>query len=84
MRAFKESFPTHREFHAVSIPRPRLRSRGLMIAASNAYTAQMNIVKYFTLVVLAAVALGVSACCHNETPPPAPPPAPTGKETISK
>jgi hypothetical protein len=56
-----------------------------MIAASDAYTARMNIVKYFTLVVLAAAALGVSACCHNETPPPAPPPpAPTGKETISK
>jgi hypothetical protein len=39
----------------------------------------MNIVKYFTLVALAAAVLGVSACAKKETPPPPPPPAPTGK-----
>jgi len=36
----------------------------------------MNIVKYFTLVALAAAALGVSACAKKETAPP-PAPAPT-------
>ena len=36
----------------------------------------VNIVKYFTLVALAAAALGVSACAKKETPPP-PAPAPT-------
>ena len=30
----------------------------------------MNIVKYFTLVALAAAAIGVSACAKKETPPP--------------
>jgi hypothetical protein len=37
----------------------------------------MNIVKYFTLVVLAAASLGVSACAQKETPPPPAPPPPT-------
>jgi len=37
----------------------------------------MNIVKYFTLVDLAAAALGVSACAQKETPPPPAPPPPT-------
>jgi hypothetical protein len=39
----------------------------------------MYIVRYFTLVALAAAALGVSACAKKETPPPPPPaPATTG------
>jgi hypothetical protein len=47
-----------------------------MRAANDVYTAPMNYVKYFTIVALAAVTLGVSACCgQKETPPPAPPPA---------
>ena len=37
----------------------------------------MKIVKYFTLVALAAVALGVSACAKKEAPPPPPPAPPT-------
>jgi hypothetical protein len=37
----------------------------------------MNIVKYFTLVALAAAVLGVSACAKKETPPPPPPAPPT-------
>jgi len=37
----------------------------------------MNIVKYFTLVALAAAALGVSAWAKKETPPPPPPAPPT-------
>jgi hypothetical protein len=36
----------------------------------------MKIVKYFTLVALAAAVLGVSACAKKETAPP-PAPAPT-------
>jgi hypothetical protein len=38
----------------------------------------MNIVKYFTLVALAAAALGISACAKKETPPPPPAPPTTG------
>jgi hypothetical protein len=38
----------------------------------------MNIVKYFTLVALAAMALGVSACAKKEPPPPPPAPPTTG------
>ena len=34
----------------------------------------MNIVKYLTVVALAAAALGVSGCAHKEPPPPPPPP----------
>jgi hypothetical protein len=37
----------------------------------------MNIVKYITLVALAAAALGVSGCAKKETPPPPPPAPPT-------
>jgi len=36
----------------------------------------MNIAKYLTLVALATVALGISAC-KKETPPPPPPAPPT-------
>ena len=39
----------------------------------------MNIVKYFTLVALAAAALGVSACAKKETPPP---PAPATNDRL--
>jgi hypothetical protein len=53
---------------------------GLLSAAKDVYTALMKIVKYFTLVALAAATLGVSACCTSEkAPPPPPPPPPTGK-----
>ncbi len=45
------------------------------------YTARMKIVKYFTLVALAAAALGVSACCSSEK---APPPAPSLSKGLSK
>jgi hypothetical protein len=38
----------------------------------------MNIVKYLTLVALAAASLGVSACAKKETPPPPAPPPTTG------
>jgi hypothetical protein len=57
-----------------------LGTPGLLSAVKDVYTALMKIVKYFTLVALAAATLGVSACCTSEkAPPPPPPPPPTGK-----
>lgn len=50
---------------------------GLMSAPNDVYTATMNIVKCFTLMALAAVALGVSACCSGQKEAPPPPPAPS-------
>ena len=49
---------------------------------STDYTARMKIVKYFTLVALAAATLGVSACCESEKAPP--PAAPSLSKGLSK
>jgi hypothetical protein len=54
---------------------PLRETQGLMSAATDVYNVPMKIVKYFTLLALAAAALSVSACCGNPPPPP-PPPAP--------